>query len=529
MKPTCEFCWTYPIATMDNLFCRISYLAEAIFAEVDNKALANCKIVSETWASFIDMKKVKWLRIILKYAENMTEFSDHWKILMGRTPVKIVEKTALTIEEFFRANLKRKDYQWSPFVIAADRGHLELYQYISEKLIEKDPAQVYQTIALEFAAMAGHLEVCKFIISSLAEKNLRLDMFLITSLHCAARYGQLEVFKLLTEYVSDKNPQCHLGWTPLHEAASGGHLKYLKIKDYMWAKLNLAAVFDVFEHDGALPLTIAAAKSGHLKICQYLIANVIDRNPINIVQNVPINAPINDGPTVLHVAAWFGQFEACKLIVEKVVDKNPRNLTGRTPLQLAAEAGHLEICQLLIDNVEDKNPGNPIYNTPLAQAVHNGHLQICKLIMNNIEEPEVSDKEWLIRIGVRCNQLEVCEFLIDGEKDSNSYCKPISHLFFFSLLTIMFPEEFVFHNNFKWFILGDILVPFLLRLVYFSPLCYLLTIVVDYRRSSEYFASIRLFDMLWFFCLFFCQLMLGNRVLFPRLQSFVKRMKGLQT
>ena len=526
MKTTCESCWTYAISTMDNLFCRISYLAESIFAEVDDKALANCKIVSETWSSFIDKKKVKWFRIILKYAENMTEFSDHWKILMARTPVKIVEEVALTIEDFFCANLKRKDYQWSPIVIAADRGRLELYQYISDKLIEKDPAQAHQTKALEFATMAGHLEVCKFIIANLAEKIHRIDMSMITPIHFAARYGQLEILKLLTESTPDKNPQCHLGWTPLHEAASGGHLKYLKSKDYKWAK-GCSIVYDVFEHDGALPIDIVA-KSGHLKICKLLIANVIDKNPINNVQNVPSNI-VNDGPTVLHVAAWFGQFEACKLIVESVVDKNPRNLTGRTPLQLAAEAGHLEICQLLIDNVEDKNPGNPIYNTPLAAAVSNGHLQICKLIMNNIEELEVADKEWLVGIGIRCSQLEACEFLIDGEKDSNSYCKPISNFFFFSLLTIMFPDKFIFLDNFKWCLFGSIVVPCLLGLVYFGPLFYLLKIVVDYRRSSEYFASEKLFDKVWFVFLYFCQAMLGYHVLFPRLQSFVKRMKGLQT
>ena len=201
---------------------------------------------------------------------------------------------------------------------------------------------------------------------------------------------------------------------------------------------------------------------------------------------------------------------------------------GRTPLQLAAEAGHLEICQLIIDSVEDKNPGNPIYSTPLAAAVSIGHLQICKLIMNNIEEPEVSDKEYLVRMGIRYNQLEVCEFLIDRETDGNSYHKPIYHIFFFSLLTIMFPEEFVFHNSFKWAFFGSVFVPLLLALVYFSPLFYLFAVVVAYRRSSEYFASNQLFDWVCFLCLYLCQAKLGYHVLFPRLQSFIKRMKGLQ-
>ena len=115
---------------MDKVILRTPHLAVAIFEEVDDKTLANCNIVSETWGSFIDVKKVKWLKIILKYAGNMTEFADHWKVLLRRTTVHIVREIALPVEDFFCANPKRKDYQWSPFVIAADRGNIELYQYI---------------------------------------------------------------------------------------------------------------------------------------------------------------------------------------------------------------------------------------------------------------------------------------------------------------------------------------------------------------------------------------------------------------
>ena len=121
---------------------RTSHLAVAIFEEVDNMTLANCNIIGETWGSFIEAKKVKWLRIILKYAGNMTEFADYWKVLLRRTTVQIVKEIALPVEDFFCANPKRKDYQWSPFVIAADRGNIELYQYILYKLNQSDLAQV---------------------------------------------------------------------------------------------------------------------------------------------------------------------------------------------------------------------------------------------------------------------------------------------------------------------------------------------------------------------------------------------------
>ena len=133
---------------MDKVILRTPHLAVAIFEEVDNKTLANCNIVNEIWGSFIDAKKVKWLRIILKYAGNMTKFADHWKVLLRRTTVQIVKEIALPVEDFFCANPKRKDYQWSPFVIAADRGNLELYQYILYKLDQNDLAQVERDLLL---------------------------------------------------------------------------------------------------------------------------------------------------------------------------------------------------------------------------------------------------------------------------------------------------------------------------------------------------------------------------------------------
>ena len=115
---------------MNEVVLRTPHIVVAIFTEVDNKTLADSNIVSETWGSFIDMKKVKWLRIILKYDEHMTKFANHWKVLWHRTSVKVVREIAWTVEEFFCAYPKRKDYQWTPFVRAADRGDLELYQYI---------------------------------------------------------------------------------------------------------------------------------------------------------------------------------------------------------------------------------------------------------------------------------------------------------------------------------------------------------------------------------------------------------------
>ena len=482
---------------MDDVFFRTSHIAVAIFAEVDNKTLADCNIVSENWGSFIDMKKVKWLRIILKYAENMTKFANHWKVLLRRTSVKIVQEIALTVEEFFSVYPKRKDYQWSPFVIGADGGDLELYQYISNKLNQKDLVQVDQTKALEFATISGHLECCKFILASLVEENLRKAIML--SLLWAARYGHLEIFMLLIENASDKNPPWNLGWTPLHEAASGG---------------RLSSIYSALEHNGALPIDVAA-KKGHLKICEFFIKNFVDKNPSHNV----------DGITALHVAAQFNQLDACKLILQNVADKTPRNHSGRTPLHLAAKAGHLEICRLLIDSVVDKNPGNSLNFwtgqlrwTPLGEAVSSGHLQVVKLIMSKVEE--AVDKEALARIAVENSHFGLCEFLIDGENGSN--CNPISQLFFFTLLSIMFPSQFQGSKCVKWKVYGYLVEILLSTFVIFV----LLPICLSLVRGGEtiWDANILVVLLTGHFSLHFA---LWVKMFDPMLQSFAKQMKGL--
>ena len=75
--------------------------------------------------------------------------------------------------------------------------------------------------------------------------------------------------------LSDKNPKDGHGYTPLYEAA----------------------------------------RLGHLKVCELLIKNTMDKNP---------------GESAIYSAAVGGYFEICKLIVSNVDDKNPRNIKRNT-------------------------------------------------------------------------------------------------------------------------------------------------------------------------------------------------------
>ena len=49
---------------MEQIFLRFPHLAEGIFEKLNNKTLANCKVVSRSWKASIDDFKFTWIRAL---------------------------------------------------------------------------------------------------------------------------------------------------------------------------------------------------------------------------------------------------------------------------------------------------------------------------------------------------------------------------------------------------------------------------------------------------------------------------------
>ena len=115
-----------------------------------------------------------------------------------------------------------------------------------------------------------------------------------------------------------------------------------------------------------------------LKLVIFFIQNSSDKIPRDCA-----------GRTPLHFAACYGKIEICQFIIADLNDKNPKNkdgVTPVTPLYLAANCfGYLEICKLIIKNIQDKNPTDLDGQTPLEIAAKKGQLEMCKLLMSNVE------------------------------------------------------------------------------------------------------------------------------------------------
>ena len=120
-----------------------------------------------------------------------------------------------------------------------------------------------------------------------------------------------------------KNPKSVSGYTPLHAAASNGHLEVVKL---IFNKIKLT---DPTENDDDEVGNFRKTKSPR------------DRN----------------GKTALHYAAGGGHFKVCKFLLGSVQDKNPKDVNGNTPTDYAFVNGHLNllhICELIPETIRPK-------------------------------------------------------------------------------------------------------------------------------------------------------------------------------
>ena len=84
--------------------------------------------------------------------------------------------------------------------------------------------------------------------------------------------------------------------------------------------------------------------------------------------------------TPLHIAAAYGHLEICNAIMEQTADKNPVDSNGWTPLHCAAKEGHIQIIKAIHDHVLDKNPVDKEGRTPMALFLRHANAEI----MNDI-------------------------------------------------------------------------------------------------------------------------------------------------
>ncbi|XP_055991736.1 protein phosphatase 1 regulatory subunit 12C isoform X3 [Sorex fumeus] len=169
----------------------------------------------------------------------------------------------------------------------------------------------------------------------------------------------LEVVRFLVEQGATVNQADNEGWTPLHVAASCGHLD---IARYLLSHgANIAAV----NSDGDLALDLAEADA-----MEGLLRAEITRRGVDVAAAkraeeelllrdtrcwlnggaMPEARHPRTGASALHVAAAKGYIEVMRLLLQAGYDPELRDWDGWTPLHAAAHWGVEDACRLLAEH-----------------------------------------------------------------------------------------------------------------------------------------------------------------------------------
>ena len=195
----------------------LHHLAEHIFQFVDNTALAECRLVSKEWNTFLErtwlIRQLNWFLTQRKFPMStsqegvkiMTDINKEWTLILY-----YLEKPSTTVEELIEVNefLQSTIYEdytlfgpiHRPLLFAASKNNLNFLKIMAKIPISFNPTNYYGYNVFFQACLDGRTEIVKFLLEVTKMKKIELmDKTSSTVLHAACRGKNVDIAKLLIE------------------------------------------------------------------------------------------------------------------------------------------------------------------------------------------------------------------------------------------------------------------------------------------------------------------------------------------
>ena len=87
---------------------RFPHLAEAVFDELDNKTLVECRRASRPWRTHLDQEKCLKIRIILSDIEKFHKVQEEWNRFLRGTTTEVVNRLGQAIKTSLMGNGRKQ-------------------------------------------------------------------------------------------------------------------------------------------------------------------------------------------------------------------------------------------------------------------------------------------------------------------------------------------------------------------------------------------------------------------------------------
>jgi len=236
-----------------------------------------------------------------------------------------------------KANVDARDNRGStPLMYAVQRGRLDSVALLLTSgadvniRLKDSKGPLYYTTLQQFGEYKAVREL-------LMTHGARLNIYELSALGMSE-----EVSAMLKESPSVLNLKDERGWSALHEAASNGRDKVIKI----------------------------------------LLAQKADRDSAD-----------GNGDVPLHLASRNGHRIAVELLLDGGINPDPRNSGGRTPLYEAVARAHVDIVDLLLTRGADANAHDQAGKTPLRVAATERPIPVMNCIPGPVDPKQVEARE----------------------------------------------------------------------------------------------------------------------------------------
>jgi len=238
-----------------------------------------------------------------------------------------------------------------------------------------------------YACRYGHAHLVDYILSNLTTLNYESTVLEkndegCNAMHLCTHKGYIDILKLLfqldPEYIEIliKGKTVEAKWTPLHIAASKGHLDCAQLI----LSFGVKSIINEKDSKGCTALLMASC-NGYSDIVELLLN--YDADP---------SIPVIDGRTPLHYAAHNNNPDIVKLILDarkkpaaELWDDDPLFMVNKSKCSALHEStimGDLESTQLLVEAGADINLTSKDGSTPLTSAIMRGHIEIIKYLLD---------------------------------------------------------------------------------------------------------------------------------------------------